>query len=179
MIDLATWTKLHKFQKKPGWCGPAVLQMVFAAAGIRKTQRELAKAVYKEWWGSHTALMFAYLTRFFKTVNYKANGTFSDIEEHLAAGHIVIVDWWDNLDVNGGESGHYSIVIDYKKSKGILTLADPTNERKGIWEISTKEFNPRWYDTLDVHGKKWTDGWMLWVDPDSKIDETGKTLQEK
>jgi len=169
MLTIKDWEKLHKFQRKPGWCGPAVLQMIFAAAGIRKSQRELAQAVYKEWWGADQQLMFAYLSKYFKLVNFKENGTFSNIKEHLKAGHIVVVDWWDNIDVDGDESGHYSIVIDYNKRKATLTLSDPSNERKGIWEISTKEFNPRWYDTLDIHGKKWVNGWMLWVDPQSLI----------
>ena len=67
------------------------------------------------------------------------------------------------------QGGHYSIVGDYDSKLKNLTLVDPTNERDGIWTIKASEFNKRWYDTLDVHDRTWVEGWMLWVDPKSKI----------
>lgn len=167
-MNANTWKKLHRFQQKPGWCGPAVIQMVLASCGIKKSQQEIAKYVYKKWWGTTQQIMVAYLSKFFKTVNYKQNAKFSDISAHLKKGHIVIVDWWDDFDEDSA-GGHYSIAVEYLPKLKALTLADPSNDRPGIWTISGKEFNPKWYDTLDVHDKTWIEGWMLWVDPSSKI----------
>ncbi len=167
---MISWKALHRFQKKPGWCGPAVIQMVLLAVGIKKTQKQIAKAVYKAWWGTDQQLMQAYLSKFFKIVNHKNGAIFADIEQHLNKGNIVVVDWMDDLD-DGEPGGHYSIVADYDKKAKMLTLADPSNAREGIWHISNKDFNKRWYDTLDLHNRTWVDGWMLWVDPKSKIEK--------
>jgi hypothetical protein len=170
MTKVINWKKIHRFQKKAGWCGPAVIQMVLLVAGIKKKQKDIVKAVYKKWWGTDQQLMMAYLSGFFKIVNFKNNATFSDIEFHLNKGNIVVVDWMDDFD-DGEPGGHYSIVGDYDKKAKMLTLIDPSNARDGIWNISTRDFNPRWYDTLDLHNRTWVDGWMLWVDPKSKIEK--------
>lgn len=162
------WKKYHKFQEKPGWCGPAVIQMVLASVGIKKTQAEISRDVFKKWWGTNQQMMLAYLSRFFKIVNYKHNATMKDISFHLKRGNIVILDWWDNLDENN-QGGHYSIVADYDHKLRALTLVDPSNERPGIWTIADTEFNKKWYDTLDIHNRTWIDGWMLWVNPKSKL----------
>lgn len=166
-ITLSDWKKFQRFQEKPGWCGPAVIQMTLLASGISKTQKEIAKDVYKDWWGTTQQIMLAYLSRFFKIVNYKQDAAFKDISFHLKNGHIVILDWWDDIDKEDEEGGHYSIVSDYRS--GTLTLVDPSNARNGIWTIKGIEFNKKWYDTLDVHDRTWVEGWMLWVDPASKI----------
>lgn len=168
-ISLEKWKKLHSFQEKPGWCGPAVIQIALKSCGIEMTQAEIAKDTYKGWWGTTQQIMMAFLSRFFKIVNYKHNATFKDISSHLKKGHIVILNWWDDIDKQDVGGGHYSIVADYDyKLKG-LTLVDPSNGRPGIWTISDKEFNKKWYDTLDVHDRTWIEGWMLWIDPASKI----------
>ena len=168
MEGVKAWKKYHRFQKRPGWCGPAVIQMVLAKCGIKKTQEEIAKEVYKKWWGTTQQITLAYLSRFFKIVNYKNNAAMKDVLFHLKKGHIVILDWWDDFDVEMA-GGHYSIAVEYHPRLKALTLADPSNDRPGIWTISDKEFNAKWYDTLDVHNRTWIEGWMLWVDPKSKI----------
>ena len=50
-------------------------------------------------------------------------------------------------------------------------MADPSNDRSGIWNMDKAEFEKRWYDSLDTDGRKWVSGWMLWVDPTSKKDQ--------
>jgi len=168
-IPITTWKSYHRYQEKPGWCGPAVIQMALLASGIVKTQKEIAKDVYKDWWGTSQQLILAYLSRFFKIVNYKHDATMKDISLHLKKGHIVILNWWDDIDKDDVGGGHYSIAGDYDyKLKG-LTLVDPSNGRPGIWTIDGKEFDKKWYDTLDVHDRTWIEGWMLWIDPISKI----------
>ena len=168
-ISLSNWKKFHRFQENPGWCGPAVIQMALLSSGIEKTQKEIAKDVYKEWWGTTQQIMLAYLSKYFRIVNYKHNATFKDVSLHLKKGHVVVLDWWDDIDKEDLPGGHYSIAGDYNyKLKG-LTLIDPSNGRIGIWTISDKEFNKKWYDTLDVHDRTRIEGWMLWIDPASKI----------
>jgi Peptidase_C39 like family len=168
-ITLTEWKKFHKFQENPGWCGPAVIQIALLACGITKTQKDIAKEVYKEWWGTTQQIILAYISQFFKIVNYKHNATMKDVSFHLKKGHIVILDWWDDIDKEDEPGGHYAIAGNYDyKLKG-LTLVDPSDGRPGIWTISDKEFDKKWYDTLDVHDRTWIEGWMLWLDPASKI----------
>lgn len=162
------WKKISRYQKKPGWCGPAVIQMILLAAGIKKSQSEIAKDVYQKWWGTGQNIMLAYLSKFFKLVNFKINGRISDINYHLKKGHVVIVDWWDDLDGDDPD-GHYSIVIGYDKKNKKLIMLDPYSKRSGLWKMDAKEFNSRWYDYLDVHGNTWVDGWMLWLDLKTKV----------
>ncbi len=168
-ISVNEWNKHLRFQEKPGWCGPAVIQMVLLVCGIKKTQAEIARQVYKDWWGTTQHIMLAYLSKFFKVVNYKHNATFKDLSLHLKKGHIVILNWWDDIDKDGEPGGHYSIAVDYDYKLRALTLCDPSNSRPGIWTISDREFRERWYDTLDIHNRTRIEGWMLWVDPASKI----------
>ena len=163
------WKKIHRYQEKPGWCGPAVIQMVLLASGIKKTQKDIARDVYKPWWGTNQQMLLSYLSRFFKLVNFKKNSSISDINFHLKKGNYIIVNWWDDLCVNIEPDGHYCIVADYNQKKRTLILADPTVLRSGLWEIKTKDFIKKWWDSLDIHGRTWIDGWMLWVDPTSKI----------
>lgn len=164
------WKKYYKSQEKPGWCGPAVIQMVLARVGIKKSQGEIAKDVYKKWWGTPQQIILAYLSRFFKIVNYKQNATFKDVSFHLKKGNIVILNWWDDLDSESAGGGHYSIAASYDHKLKALTLVDPSNDRPGIWTIADMEFNKKWYDTIDVHDRTWIEGWMLWVNPKSKIE---------
>ena len=166
--NINLWKKYHKFQEKPGWCGPAVIQMVLGKCGIEKTQGEISRDVYKNWWGTPQQMILAYLSRFFKIVNYKHNATFRNISFHLNKGNIVILNWWDDFDEDIA-GGHYCLAINYDNKLRALTLADPSNDRPGIWTVSDRQFRLKWYDTLDVHDRTWIEGWMLWVDPKSKI----------
>lgn len=164
------WKKHHRFQRKPGWCGPATIQMVLFANGIKKKQRDIAKETYKAWWGTNQQMMVAYLSKFFKIVNYKHNSTTTDILFHLNKGNIVVVDWMDDMDYREPEGGHYCIVGDYDEVARMLTLVDPSNARQGIWNIAAKDFKEKWFDSIDLHDKLRVEGWMLWVDPKSKIE---------
>ena len=162
------WEKIHRFQKKPGWCGPAVIQMILLASGIKKSQRSIAQAVYKDWWGTSQEMILAYLSKFFGKVEFKTYAKIKDIKKQLKRGNLILVDWWDNLDGDTPD-GHYTLIIGYDTVRKMLQMADPTNAREGIWEMEKEDFKKRWYDSLDTQDKKWISGWMLWVDPKSKI----------
>ncbi|OGM32050.1 hypothetical protein A3D01_02930 [Candidatus Woesebacteria bacterium RIFCSPHIGHO2_02_FULL_39_13] len=161
------WERIHRFQKKPGWCGPAVLQMMFLASGIKKSQTAIAQAVYKPWWGTDQQIIIAYLSKYFDKLSFKSNATIKDIKKKLKSGYLVLVDWWDDFDADDPD-GHYTLIISYDTKSKKIKMADPSNEREGIWNMDKDEFEKRWYDSLDTDGRKWINGWMLWVDPTSK-----------
>ena len=158
-----SYKKIFRYQQKDGWCGPAVIQMILLAGGIKKSQSAIAKDVYKAWWGTNQATVYSYLSRFFKKMNFRQNSKISDLKYHLDKGHLIIVNWWDDYDSKVNEDcGHYSLVFDYNKKTKNLTLGDPA-KNGGIWKIDAKDFKNRWYDSLDQRGKKWVEGWFLWI----------------
>ncbi|OGM15022.1 hypothetical protein A3D84_02000 [Candidatus Woesebacteria bacterium RIFCSPHIGHO2_02_FULL_42_20] len=162
------WQKIFRWQQKSDWCGPAVIQMVLAAGGIRATQAKIAKDVFLPWWGVTQQAIYAYLSKYFKSLNFKSNGTIADLTKRLKEGKVIIVNWWDDLEGLDDEDGHYTLLLDVDKKNKKVVLADPS-EGRGIWKMDIKKFRNHWYDSLDLHRKKWVEGWMLWVDPESKI----------
>jgi hypothetical protein len=154
MKKIIDWKKHHNKQLFSGWCGVAVAKTILSIGGIKKSQLEIACFILKQWWGTSPDLLVAYLSRFFK-VNFKRNGTVSDIRKHLKAGHIVAVNWWDN----GG--GHWSIVSSCDRTG--ITMIDSSSERNWMHTIPTSEFKKIWWDTLDVNDRLWHEGFMLWV----------------
>ena len=147
----------------------ACVQMaILAGTGVLVPQNEIAKDIYLDWWGSPQQLVLAYLSRYFKKVNYKHSATIRDIAFHLNQREdICIVNFWDDfLDGEIGD-GHYSVVAECRK--GIITLIDPSQERDGIWSLSTRVFNAHWYDTIETQGKLYVAGWLLWINPESRI----------
>lgn len=166
-IAVTDWIKYHRFQEKPGWCGPAVIQTALLASGIEVSQKVIAKHVYKDWWGSTQQIVFAYLSKYFGGIHFTQNASLSDISHHLDSGHVIIVNWWDDLDKNDKPGGHYSIIGDYDHKSQTVTLIDPSNSRTGIVLLPEKEFTKKWFDTLDVHDKTRVESWMLWLDRDT------------
>ena len=162
----------YRPQENPAWCGPAVIQMILAVSDsdIENPQPEIAGEVCLPWWGTAQEMMFAYLSRFFGNIDFKDNASIEDIKQRLNSGYTVVVNWWDNLDASeeSPEDGHYSLIVDYDDEAQTLTLADPISSR-GIWRIAQKDFENLWFDFLDPQRKKQVKGWMLWVDPKSKI----------
>lgn len=83
--------KLHQFQEKSGWCGPAVIAMVLRASGIRISQKAIAEDVYLPWWGTPNQVIIAYLSRYFYDIGFKNDATLADLEKHLKLKHIILV----------------------------------------------------------------------------------------
>jgi hypothetical protein len=159
------WEKHHYYMPLAGLCGPSVVKMVLSATGIKKSIIEISFFVYKFWYGSPRDLIFGYLSKFYRIVNFKTSAKISDISFHIKQGHIVILNWFDDLG-DGDADGHYSIAA--KCEKGKITLVDPSNQRDGIWSMSTKEFNSRWFDYIDLNNRTYSEGYIIWVDPKSK-----------
>lgn len=164
--SLIDWTK-HYVRQEDGLCGPAVIKMVLSAVGIDKTQSEIAAETFLPWWGTATTVMIAYLSRFFSQLNFKINASIADIEDHLNQGHIVIVDWWDDLDQDPADppDGHYSIIASVNREQGTIKLIDPS--ARGIWDMKLSDFADRWYDYLDVDQKLRQPRWLLHLAPAS------------
>jgi hypothetical protein len=166
MGNIEFWKQHYRHQIISGWCGPAVVQMVLSSAGIEKSQKAIARYIYKSWWGTPHQLILAYLSKYFKTVNYKNSATLKDVRFHLNKANILVVNWWDNIDDENNGDGHYSILADYSEKK--VTLVDSDISR-GIWSLPSDDFKRRWYDYIDTRNTTYVEGWMLWVDPKSKI----------
>ncbi len=154
------WEKHHAFMPFNGFCGPAVIKIIFSATGIRKSIWEISLWTWKWWYGCANQLLIAYLSKFYSLVNFKLNGKISDIASHLKAGHIVIVNFWDN------GVGHYAIISEYKKH--LLTFVDPSRERNWKYVMTTSTFKEIWYDTLNVDDSLYHEGLLIWIDPKSK-----------
>jgi ABC-type bacteriocin/lantibiotic exporter with double-glycine peptidase domain len=160
------WTEHHRFQEKEGYCGVAVVQMILENAGINKSQKNIARYLYKSWFGTPRVLILSYLSKYFNVVNYKTNAKISDIAFHLKRNNIVLVNWFDdNMGQDDGD-GHYSLVASCEK--GTITLVDPSNQRSGIWSMKTKDFSSRWFDYTDLNNRTYSEGYILWLDPKSR-----------
>ena len=167
MSPQINWSS-HYVRQEDGWCGPAVLKMVLSAVGIAKTQAEIVADTNISWWGVDTSIMIAYLSRFFSELGFLTGAAIEDIEKHLNKGHFVIVDWWDDLDVdpNDPPDGHYSIVAGVDRGQGTVKLIDPSH--RGIWDMKLSDFDSHWYDYLDVNQKIPQSRWFLRLNPVSR-----------
>jgi hypothetical protein len=164
------WSNFHNYQEKDGYCGVAVIQSILAAAGINKTQKEIAKDVYLKFWGVGRQIMLAYLSLFFKIVNYRDNSQIGDVIPHLRKNHAIVLNWWDDIE-SGYEDGHYSILADYDPKSKLVSLVDPSTCRDGFWKINYSKFKHKWWDGLTTDNKIWSTGWFLWCDINSKRNE--------
>ena len=168
MLKNENWHKFFKAQDKSGWCGQAVIQMALKAVGIEKSQKSISKDVYQKWYGTTPQIIIAYLSRFFNSLDYQENAKKSDIVFHLKKKRLIIVDWWDDIDLDEEPDGHYSLVLDFDKKQNKITLADPSAGR-GIWQMDVDEFKAKWHGYLDVNKKIKLNGWLLWIDLASKF----------
>lgn len=112
--------------------------------------------------------LFAYLSKFFGRIGFKEDARFQHVRYHLSRGHIVIVNWWDDLEEGAGDDGHYTLVQSIRSDGSSIRMIDPC-EYRGIWNIKTRAFLKRWYDYLDVQNTKRLDRWFMWIDPESKV----------
>lgn len=158
----------HRFQKKPSWCGPAVITMILAAAGINQSQAAIAKKVVKPNWGTPHVHMLNYLDSSFGRLEVIQPAELEELYEHLDVGHLVILNIWDDLNPLDPPDGHYVLAVSHDPTAHTITLADPSNDRGGLWDIADADLSKRWYDFVDVHMRQKVQHWMLWVDLASK-----------
>jgi len=168
MSKIFDWNKIYRSQEENGWCGPAVIQMIFLAVGIDKSQKDIAGEVFFPWWGTHRQVLVAYLSRFFTNMGFLDNADLLDVSKLILSGKIVLVNWWDDLDGKDDEEGHYCLAVAMDDKEGTLTLVDPS-EGRGVWKIKQDEFEKRWYDFYDVRNIMKAPKWLMWVDPSSLV----------
>lgn len=151
-----------------GWCGQAVVCMTLAAVGIRKSQQSISRHIYMPGFGTTQHSLFAYLSKFFTRLGFKEGARLRHVRYHISRGHIVIVNWWDDLEEGDGDDGHYTLVQSVRSDGSTIRMIDPIEER-GFWNMHTRMFLQRWYDYLDVQQSKRLDRWLMWIDPESKV----------
>lgn len=156
MID---WEKHHRFMPRPGWCGPTTVWMVLSACGIKRPIGDIARHIWKKWYGTPPQLMAAYLAKFFDDVWYHDESTISYIRSHIDRGYIVIVNWHDETE------GHYSIVSGYTKDR--LQMVDSSREREWTYSIKNKNFFDSWHDFMATDNRQPIYNLLIAIDPKS------------
>jgi ABC-type bacteriocin/lantibiotic exporter with double-glycine peptidase domain len=136
-------------QQNSYYCGPAIIQMVYSAYGVRITQKEAGRlAKSNSVRGTTVKDLVAVLKEPGFTVTAGENKTLATIKNALKKDAIVIVCYTEPVL----EWGHYAIVE--KISGGKITLIDP-DSRTGTTSLLLEEFNKRWRDPLFTKTVRW------------------------
>ena len=136
--------KLKPFRQTPGLCGPASLKMVMDYYGVSVPEKEIARVAgsTRERGTSIKGLIRAAKHFGFKVV-LKKDASFRDLEYFIDRKIPVIVDWFE-----GGNGGHYSVVVDITKRK--VVLMDPALRKILLYvrrRVLTRElFYSLWFD---------------------------------
>ncbi|MDE1924642.1 MAG: C39 family peptidase [Patescibacteria group bacterium] len=152
----------HAHQINNYYCGPAILQMVLAAHGMRQTQKKLAKlAGTNSRIGTSTRGMIQALDSFNLEVASGNKKNLADIRQELAKGSIIIVAYTELH----WQWGHYAIVLGYKGKN--IHLLDPTERLGTVIVLPAKEFDKRWKDPMFTK----TDHWAAFVSAPKSIQK--------
>ena len=144
-------------QRTNYYCGPAIIQMILAAFGVRITQLQAAKLAKTDKLkgratGSETGTsiknMLAVLRSYNLLVRASNHRSISDIKKALHRDAIVIVCYRER---HYGW-GHYSIVLGFRGQT--IHLLDPDEGPAGIY-MSVSEFQSRWHDHIHTHTVHW------------------------
>jgi ABC-type bacteriocin/lantibiotic exporter with double-glycine peptidase domain len=136
-------------QETEYYCGPAIVQMIFAAHGISMTQRRIATLMKtNKKIGTRPSAMIALLTSQGFNVRAAEKQNSALLKKSLKAEEIPIVLFiepemeWD----------HYAIVRKIKN--GVVSLSDP-DARTGRTNMIEKEFIRRWKDRDVLQSTRW------------------------
>ena len=150
--------KHFRRQRTNYYCGPAVLQMVLAFFGIRKTQRELARLAktdkesgraYGAETGTSIKNMVATLRKLGLKVEANNYCTLTDIKLALRQNKVPIVCFTERR-LNWG---HYAIVMGFRGT--YIELLDPAEPRGDGGPMTITEFKHRWKDPLFTKTTRW------------------------
>ena len=141
-----------------GFCGPAVIKMVFDFYGINKTEAEVAILSNKD---DDLGISDEDIKRTLEgeelKVEIKNFASFEDIKTALDKGAPVIVNWMTRgrYDYEEAEvaDGHYSVVIGIDEEN--IFLQDPEVGR--MRTIPKEDFIRVWFDFTSDHIEKWED----------------------
>ena len=151
---------LHTYfrrQRTNYYCGPAIIQMVLAKAGVRITQRQAAleartDKVSGRSTGAEVGTSLRGLLSALKSFGLRAVAAqkkkVTDIARAVAEGKTVIVCYTERHY----NWGHYSLVE--RVTRRSITLIDPA-ERGGRVSMPLAEFKKRWRDPLHTKSDRW------------------------
>lgn len=130
-----------------GYCGPASLKMVFEYYGLKKSEKELAKACSRDHnLGVSSETMAEVARKYGFNAEVRDKSGFSEIKSWLKKGVPVIVNWFTpgRRDYSDSEmpDGHSSVVVGLDADK--IYLQDP--ETGGLRKISRNDFLRVWFD---------------------------------
>ncbi len=147
------------FHQENDWfCGPAVVQMLLAGIGIRRTQHRLAREMRTtEADGTKHEELEACVKRFFSSVRTKRRSNFAAMRLAVRQGDWVVVNYVEPVD----NLGHYAILRGIHD--GMVQLQDP--EHGPRYRVPSSLFSRRW---VSGDGKAFR--WFLCVRP-HKYDE--------
>lgn len=135
---------MKPFRQTPGLCGPASLKMVMDYYGVSVSEKEIARVAgsTREKGTSIKGLIKA-ARRFGFRVVLKKDASLRDLEYFVDKKIPVIVDWFE-----GGNGGHYSVVVDITKRK--VVLMDPALRKILLYVrrrvVSRELFKMLWFD---------------------------------
>jgi ABC-type bacteriocin/lantibiotic exporter with double-glycine peptidase domain len=143
----------YRRQKNDYYCGPAVLQMVFAYYGMRIPQPTLAKELKttRKAGSARAAMKRAAAARGF-VLHARSGARIGDIRRKLAKGIPVIVNYVET----GNNEGHYAVVTSL--SQGRIRMQDPYHGAGFTMDIG--HFVGRWHNE-----RKTVRRWMMDVCP--------------
>ena len=133
--------KLKLFKQSRGYCGPACLKMVLSVYGINKSEDYLAKLTKSTKIKGCSEENIVKAAKKFGFKGYiKQKSNIRELKNLAKKGIPVIVDWFSPQ-----ESGHYSVVVGFKKNK--IRLADPHFGK--ITSNDINWFEERWFDVVN------------------------------
>lgn len=128
---------MFHLQRADHTCGPAALRMLLAFHGIRRSERELERALGTT---EATGTTRRALIRCMRDAGFRVRAgvmIMDDLETALASGHPVLVNYVEPSE----EVGHFAVVTACDAST--VTLADPWNGER--FSLSRRAFSSRWY----------------------------------
>ena len=133
------------------YCGPAILQMILATEGIKRSQHQLAKEAKTPMHpeaGTELKHIISVLRTYGFRVRAGNNKNLATLKKELAAGSIVIVCYTEPV----WEWGHYSLMRDIQKDKVLLIDPDISTGKRSF---DIAEFKLRWKDKKHTNTIRW------------------------
>ena len=159
----------YRRQERPGWCGPAALQVLLLNESINISQSEIAKNTFFPDWGTPHENIYSFAKKYFAGVNVYTNTTLKRLEQKLNNDKLVLANIvTDSEDV---ESGHYINIQSINLANQTMTVFDPDAVDGGILNLNTDKFVSQWFDYATEHDLRnniKTKHWALVIDPKTK-----------
>lgn len=152
-------------QRNTWSCGPACLQMILGAFGMRISQVSLIRECHSAYaHGTHRTEMTRCLRRRGIAATPNARGTLATLRAALRRGDIAIINYVEPTD----DEGHYAIVT--AETDSAFLLHDPWNGKN--FRVTAAQMRKRWLGHLS-DSKRW--GWMLVIAAQSSHTATRTT----